>query len=158
MKRASLCAVLVVMALHNPKGPTIQAHAMALQNPKGPTAEAPDDNEGTPIANAAVRAVCGGCHTTDAKGRMSRISFRRTTPEGWQETIRRMVTLNKADVEPDQARVIVKYLSDRLGLAPAHTDVGELVEVFVRAHGPLALPDVLGTLATVVAKGALEYD
>ena len=43
-------------------------------------------------------------------------------------------------------------------LAPAHTDVGELVEVFVRAHGPLALPDVLGTLATVVAKGALEYD
>jgi quinohemoprotein amine dehydrogenase len=75
-------------------------------------------DEGIPITNAKVKSVCGDCHKTDEKGRMSRISFRRTTPEGWQETIRRMVTLNHADVEPTDAREIVKYLADQLGLAP----------------------------------------
>jgi quinohemoprotein amine dehydrogenase len=75
-------------------------------------------DEGIPITNAKVKTVCGDCHKTDDKGRMSRISFRRTTPEGWQETIRRMVTLNKAEIEPADAREIVKYLSDTLGLAP----------------------------------------
>ena len=94
----------------------------AAQAPAPPPAAAPaaakDDDEGIPITNETVKTVCGTCHKADAKGRLSRISFRRTTPEGWQETIRRMVTLNKADIEPDQARTIVKYLSDRLGLAP----------------------------------------
>lgn len=95
----------------------------ASQTPTPPAGQAPsvpkpDDNEGTPITNDVVKRVCGDCHKTDAKGRMSRISFRRTTPEGWQETIRRMVTLNKATVDPADARVIVKYLSDQLGLAP----------------------------------------
>ena len=55
---------------------------------------------------------------------MSRISYRRTTPEGWQETIRRMVTLNKAPIDPADARVIVKYLSDNLGLAPEEAKPG----------------------------------
>src|SRR5205823_8754431 len=86
-------------------------------------ATAPDskdakDDEGVPITNAKVKTVCGDCHKIDAKGRMSRISFRRTTPEGWQETIRRMAILNKADIDPGDAREIVKYLSDQLGLAP----------------------------------------
>jgi quinohemoprotein amine dehydrogenase len=78
-------------------------------------------DEGIPITNAKVKTVCGDCHKSDDKGRMSRISYRRTTPEGWQETIRRMVTLNKADIEPADAREIVKYLSDTLGLAPEET-------------------------------------
>ena len=86
--------------------------------PPAAAATAQDDDEGIPITNAKVKLVCGGCHKSDAKGRMSRISFRRTTPEGWQETIRRMATLNKADIEPTDAREIVKYLSDNLGLAP----------------------------------------
>lgn len=87
--------------------------------PEKPAASAAD--EGIPVENETVRLVCGGCHKTDAKGRMSRISQRRTTPEGWQETIRRMVTLNKADIEPDAARQIVKYLADRHGLSPEET-------------------------------------
>jgi quinohemoprotein amine dehydrogenase len=104
----------------------IQAAARP-QTPPQTTAAAPaaapdlkdaKDDEGIPITNAKVKIVCGECHKTDAKGRMSRISFRRTTPEGWQETIRRMVTLNKAEIEPADARDIVKYLADQLGLAP----------------------------------------
>ena len=78
-------------------------------------------DEGIPITHEKTKAVCGDCHKIDDKSRMSRISYRRTTPEGWQETIRRMVTLNKADIEPADAREIVKYLSDNLGLAPEET-------------------------------------
>jgi quinohemoprotein amine dehydrogenase len=95
----------------------------AAARPQAPSqapaaAKDPQADEGIPIANAKVKSVCGDCHRTDEKGRMSRISFRRTTPEGWQETIRRMATLNHADIDPVDAREIVKYLSDHLGLAP----------------------------------------
>jgi quinohemoprotein amine dehydrogenase len=49
---------------------------------------------------------------------MSRISFRRATPENWERTIKRMVALNHVRLDPADARNIVKYLSDRQGLAP----------------------------------------
>ena len=45
---------------------------------------ATDDDPGIPIENAAVRDACVSCHEPDDAGRLSRISFRRTTPEGWQ--------------------------------------------------------------------------
>jgi quinohemoprotein amine dehydrogenase len=42
----------------------------------------------------------------------------RKTPEGWQTSIRRMVSLNGVDLEPAAAREIVRYLSNRHGIAP----------------------------------------
>jgi quinohemoprotein amine dehydrogenase len=75
-------------------------------------------DEGIPIDNPLVRSRCGGCHRTDDKGRMTRISFRRASPENWELTIRRMVTLNNVKVSPEEARAIAKYLSDHNGLAP----------------------------------------
>jgi quinohemoprotein amine dehydrogenase len=104
-----LCVLVVIFILK------IQAQE---QKPAPPAKPAAASDEGIPIANQTVTTVCGDCHSTDAKGRMSRISYRRTTPEGWQETIRRMATLHKVDIEPAAAREIVKYLSDHLGLAP----------------------------------------
>lgn len=89
-----------------------------------PAAPGRDSDEGIAIENETVKAVCGECHDVDDKSRMSRISYRRTTPEGWQETIRRMVTLNKAQIDPADARVIVKYLADNLGLAPEEAKPG----------------------------------
>jgi quinohemoprotein amine dehydrogenase len=80
-------------------------------------AEAAKD-EGFPIQSDLVRSKCGSCHRSDDKGRMSRISYRRATPENWERTIRRMVTLNHAVLEPADARNILKYLSDHQGLAP----------------------------------------
>jgi quinohemoprotein amine dehydrogenase len=74
--------------------------------------------EGIPVQSDLVRAKCGSCHRSDDKGRMSRISYRRATPENWERTIRRMVTLNHAVLEPADARNILKYLSDHQGLAP----------------------------------------
>ncbi|MEW6320160.1 MAG: quinohemoprotein amine dehydrogenase subunit alpha [Acidobacteriota bacterium] len=74
--------------------------------------------EGIPITDPTVRKACGACHAADDKQQMSRISFRRTTPEGWQETIRRMVALNGVRLDPQTAREVVRYLSNHLGLAP----------------------------------------
>ena len=76
------------------------------------------DAQGIPIDSPTVLQACGSCHRPDDAGRLSRISFRRTTPEGWQQTIRRMVSLNGVELPPDTAREVVRYLSNTLGLAP----------------------------------------
>ena len=60
------------------------------------------------MTDAATKAACSGCHKIDDKGRMTRISYIRTTPEGWQEIIKRMVRNNGLVIDPVQARSIVK--------------------------------------------------
>jgi flavin-dependent dehydrogenase len=44
-----------------------------------------------------------------------------------------------------------------LRLAPAHRDVGELYDAIVRIQPGVGLPDFLGVLATLVARGALHH-
>jgi quinohemoprotein amine dehydrogenase len=73
---------------------------------------------GIPVQSDLVRARCGTCHKSDDQKRMSRISYRRATPENWERTIKRMVTLNHATLDPADARAILKYLADHQGLAP----------------------------------------
>jgi len=80
-------------------------------------AQSPSEN-GFPVSNALVVSKCGGCHAADAKSNMSRISWIRTTPEGWEEAIKRMVRLHNVVLEPADARKILHYLSDEQGLAP----------------------------------------
>ena len=48
---------------------------------------------GIPVTDATTKEKCGACHTADAKGNLSRISWVRTTPEGWAQAIKRMVKL-----------------------------------------------------------------
>jgi quinohemoprotein amine dehydrogenase len=79
-------------------------------------AEKPED--GIPVTEPLVISRCGTCHQKDDKGNLSRISWERTTPEGWEEAIKRMVRLNGATLEPAEARTILKYLSTYHGLAP----------------------------------------
>ena len=79
------------------------------------TADAP---EGIPVTSELVVARCGACHRPDDQKRMTRISYRRSSPENWERTIKRMIQLNKAPVTPEDARAIVKDLSDNHGLAP----------------------------------------
>ncbi len=94
---------------------TLLAGSVTGQQPSAPAAK-PD--EGIPITDATVLKACGSCHRPDDKGQMSRISFQRNTPEGWQSTIQRMAALNGLKIDPATARHVVKYLSDNLGLAP----------------------------------------
>lgn len=102
---------------------------VAQQQPPPPaaTAASADDehkDEGIPVTNTLVRQKCSGCHRADEKGRMTRISYQRTTPEGWEETIKRMVTLNGLKIEPAEAREILRYLADHHGLAPEEAKPG----------------------------------
>ncbi len=72
-----------------------------------------------PVTDKLVIEKCGTCHAADASGNLSRISSIRTTPEGWEEAIKRMIRLNGLQLSPDEARQILRYLSDSHGLAPS---------------------------------------
>jgi quinohemoprotein amine dehydrogenase len=80
------------------------------------TAALPED--GFVITNQKVIDRCSRCHEVDEAGRMSRISYLRKTPEGWQTSIRRMMALHGARLNQADAREIVRYLADEQGLAP----------------------------------------
>jgi quinohemoprotein amine dehydrogenase len=105
--RALVCATLLFLAL--------LADAVSTQPAAAPTAK---PEAGIPITDQTVVKACGTCHRSDDKGQMSRISFQRNTPEGWQSTIQRMAALNGLQIDPQTARQVVRYLSNHLGLAP----------------------------------------
>ena len=77
-----------------------------------------DAPSGIPVRDQTTVDACSRCHAVDDDGLMSRVSWMRKTPEGWQQSIRRMATLNDVELEPETARRIVRYLSDHHGLAP----------------------------------------
>ena len=81
-------------------------------------AAAQNVEEGIPVTDATTIANCASCHAKDDKGNLSRISWIRTTPEGWEEAIKRMIRLNGLAMDPAKAKAIVKYLSNSHGLAP----------------------------------------
>lgn len=97
---------------------TVLTAALMAQAPQPTAAPTAKPEEGIPITDATVLKACGTCHKPDDKGQMSRISFQRNTPEGWQLTVQRMASLNGLNIDPATARQVVKYLSNNLGLAP----------------------------------------
>lgn len=81
-------------------------------------AQAHAPEQGIPIDNKLVIEKCGGCHRRDKDGMMGRLSYERTTPEVWEQNIKRMIRLNGLSATPAEVREIVKYLSNNNGLAP----------------------------------------
>jgi quinohemoprotein amine dehydrogenase len=73
---------------------------------------------GISITHQLTIDKCGGCHPRDASGMMRRISYIRTTPEVWEQAIKRMIRLNSVVLKPEEAREILRYLSNNNGLAP----------------------------------------
>lgn len=73
---------------------------------------------GIPVTDELVASKCGTCHKQDAAGNMESISYERTTPEAWQDVLKRMIGAHGLSVTGVEARAIVKYLSTRHGLAP----------------------------------------
>ncbi|HUA82392.1 MAG TPA: quinohemoprotein amine dehydrogenase subunit alpha [Bryobacteraceae bacterium] len=100
---SSLCAVPVLAQRGAGRG-------------NAPPPEKPEP--GIPVTDSVTIARCSGCHHRDDQGNLARISWERTTPEGWEEAIKRMVRLNGLSITPDDARHIVKYLATDHGLAP----------------------------------------
>lgn len=80
--------------------------------------------DGFAIGNQTVIDRCARCHTVDDEGRMSRISYMRKTPEGWQTSVRRMMALHGVRLNQADAREIVRYLADEQGLAPEELEPG----------------------------------
>jgi quinohemoprotein amine dehydrogenase len=107
VRRALLCLIFCAVA-----------RLAAAQTPVVSTPTPTPVPDGIPVTNATVIAKCGACHKPDEQKRLSRISYRRATPENWERTIKRMIQLNGLSLEPAEARAIVKYLSDNHGLAP----------------------------------------
>src|SRR6266850_6440067 len=73
---------------------------------------------GIPISHQLTIDKCQGCHPRDASGMMRRMSYIRTTPEVWEQAIKRMIRLNGLVLKPEEAREILRYLSNNNGLAP----------------------------------------
>jgi quinohemoprotein amine dehydrogenase len=78
--------------------------------------------EGFPVKSQLVRDSCGTCHRVDSEQRMTRISYARKTPEGWEETVKRMVRIHEVRLSPSDAREIVQYLADNQGLTASELD------------------------------------
>jgi len=85
---------------------------------RGAATPAQPQEDGIPVTDALTISKCASCHAKDDKGNLTRISWIRTTPEGWEEAIKRMIRLNGLTLEPADAKAIVKYLSTSHGLAP----------------------------------------
>jgi len=90
---------------------------VAAQTPNVTRQDAPLE-PGIPVTDPLVKAKCGTCHAPDEHGNLDRISWVRTTPEGWQEAIKKMILEKQVELTPAEARSIVQYLSFRHGLAP----------------------------------------
>jgi quinohemoprotein amine dehydrogenase len=74
--------------------------------------------QGIPVNDPLIISKCAGCHARDANGTMSRISYIRTTPEVWEQILKRMIRLNGLVTTPEESRQILRYLSNNNGLAP----------------------------------------
>lgn len=98
------------------------ASVLAAAQVGDPAATAKDPlketEDGIPVTDQLTLEKCGGCHAVDEKGNLSRISWSRATPEGWEQAIRRMVRLNGLSITPEEARSVIKYLATWHGLAP----------------------------------------
>src|SRR5258707_813364 len=73
---------------------------------------------GIPITDPLTIAKCGACHIANGSSMMRRLSYLRTTPEVWEEAIKRMVRLNGLTITPAEASQVLRYLSANNGLAP----------------------------------------
>ncbi|PWU08015.1 MAG: quinohemoprotein amine dehydrogenase subunit alpha [Terriglobia bacterium] len=76
------------------------------------------NDAGIPVTDRLVIDKCGTCHPRDESGNMQRVSWQRTTPEGWQDEIKQMILRNGLSLTPEEARSIVRSLSADHGLSP----------------------------------------
>lgn len=116
--RAALLALVSLLFL--------VALSAARSQPNTPEADDPADwkesDAGFPVRHELTVQVCGTCHMPDEDGNLSRISWIRATPEGWSQTIKRMVSLHGLQITPAEAREIVGYLGTHHGLAPEEAE------------------------------------
>ena len=130
----ALFAALSLVA-QPPTGNTSPSAGTGSQRPAEPK------EPGIPVTDDLTKQRCSPCHKADKDGNLTRISWVRTTPEGWQQAIKRMVRLNGLTLKPEEARHIVQYLSRDHGLAPEEAAaVNWFLEKRARDEEPLQPP------------------
>src|SRR6266850_5466235 len=103
MKLFTVCAISIAVLSQS-----LSAQTPPPKEPKEPTEKEKEElDSGIPVTNELVRKTCSPCHKVDDKLRLSRISWRRTTPEGWEQTIKRMISLDGLQIEPAEAREVL---------------------------------------------------
>ncbi len=128
-RRLSQACLLILLALaaplHAQEHPPSRAGAASTKSAK--------DRAGIPVTHQLVIDRCKACHDVDEQGRMSRISYMRKSPEGWEISIKRMVRLYEILLEPAEAREMVRYLANDHGLTREEAARG-LYEAERRVH------------------------
>ena len=82
----------------------------------GAVPEPKAERRGLRVDDPLTVSYCVRCHARDPKGLMTRISFMRKSPEGWSESLKRMIRVHGLQIAPDDAKAIVRYLGDEHGL------------------------------------------
>jgi quinohemoprotein amine dehydrogenase len=93
----------------------------------------PTPRAGIPVEDLLVHTHCARCHALDDRQHMTRISYVRKSPEGWSESVKRMVRLHGVQLSPADAKQIVRSLADSHGLARSEAERG-LYESERRVH------------------------
>jgi quinohemoprotein amine dehydrogenase len=88
---------------------------------------------GIAVDDPLVHTHCARCHALDDRSHMTRISYVRKSPEGWSESIKRMGRLHGLTLSPNDARQLVRSLSNSHGLARSEAERG-LYESERRVH------------------------
>ncbi|HGY91842.1 MAG TPA: quinohemoprotein amine dehydrogenase subunit alpha [Planctomycetes bacterium] len=128
-RRSSQVLLLLAFALTVP----FQAQERRPSRAPAPSSSTAKDRPGIPVTNQLVIDRCKACHDIDEEGRMSRISYMRKSPEGWEISIKRMVRLYEVPLVPSEAREMVRYLSNDHGLTRSEAARG-LYEAERRVH------------------------
>ncbi len=129
---------------------TILFLSLALASCSEQAAIPPNVSDAQRLAgNELIVDNCSGCHLESDDGSFSRISHIRKTPEGWDMNIARMTIFHGLDIEPQDRRALVKFLSDTQGLAPSETAAHR--DVLERKHNYIE-QDVDPDLAAMCAR------
>jgi len=106
------------MNMQRPLLPIRVCLLLLLASGAGAAQSTTETAQGIPINDALIIAKCAGCHARDGNGMMGRISYIRTTPEVWEQILKRMIRLNGLIATPEESRQLLRYLSNNNGLAP----------------------------------------
>ncbi|MBK8098597.1 MAG: hypothetical protein IPK26_15915 [Planctomycetes bacterium] len=106
------------------------------QDPEGgdkPAEPPKPPRRGIAVSDPLVHTHCARCHELNADQMMTRISYLRMSPEGWQETLKRMIRLHGMQVSPSDAKALVRSLANSHGLTRTEAERG-LYESERRVH------------------------
>ncbi|MFA6148041.1 MAG: quinohemoprotein amine dehydrogenase subunit alpha [bacterium] len=73
---------------------------------------------GIPVTSEKILNMCTVCHKNNT-GLVSRISYIRQAPEGWEETLWRHKRIHGLSITKEEKEALILYLSENHGLAPA---------------------------------------